>query len=48
MQAAICTSSSSSMRATGIPDWIVRITLLTASARVGNWQTADVIASGMP
>ena len=36
------------MRATGIRDWMVRITVLTASATVGKAQTAAEIASGMP
>ena len=48
MQARICTSSSNSIRATGIPDWMVRMTVFTASSNDGYWQTADVIDSGMP
>ena len=48
MQAAICTSSSSSMRATGMPVCRMAITVSTASRRVANWQVADDIASGMP
>src|SRR5207237_752402 len=38
--ASICASSRSSMRATGTPFWIVRITVSTASAIVGQAQTA--------
>ena len=34
------------MRATGMPLWIVRITVSTAAAIVGNAQTAAEIASG--
>ena len=48
MQASMVSSSSSSMRATGTPDWIATITVLTASSMVGNGHTADEIASGMP
>ena len=48
MQAPTCTSSSSSMRATGMPHCMIAITVSTASRRVGNWQVADDIASGMP
>ena len=48
MQARICTSSSSSMRATGMPDWMVAITVSTAPARSRNGQTAADTASGMP
>ena len=48
MQAAICTSSSNSMRATGMPVCMMAMTVSTASASVGNWQVADDIASGMP
>ena len=36
------------MRATGISDWIVAITVSTAPARSANEQTAADIASGMP
>ncbi len=48
MQASMVSASRNSMRATGTPDWMVRITLLTASSMVGNEHTADDIASGMP
>ena len=41
MLASICTSSSSSMRATLMPVCIATITVLTALARSGNWHTAD-------
>ena len=47
MQAAVCTSSSSSIRATGMPDCMMAITDSTASARLTNWQVADEIASGI-
>ena len=46
--ASICASSSSSIRATGTPLWIVWITVSTAAAIVGKAQTAAEIASGMP
>ena len=36
------------MRATGMPDWMVAITVSTAPARWPNEQTAAEIASGMP
>ncbi len=36
------------MRATGMPDWMVWITVCTASSMVGNETTAADIASGMP
>ena len=36
------------MRATGMPVWIVWITVSTASSTVGKAQTAAEIASGMP
>ncbi len=48
MQASICTSSSSSIRATGIPCCIARMTVCTAPASVSNWQTPAEIASGTP
>ena len=48
MQPRICTSSSSSMRATGMPDWMVAITAWTASSTPGKAQTAAEIASGTP
>jgi hypothetical protein len=48
MQAAIMSSSSSSMRATGMPSCITAMTVSTAAASVGNWQTAALVASGMP
>ena len=48
MQASIWTSSSSSILATGTPDWIVVITVSTACSMLGNAHTADEIASGMP
>src|SRR5207302_9950710 len=46
MHASICTSSRSSMRATGMHVCIAALTVLTALARSGNWQTAPAIASG--
>ena len=36
------------MRATGMPSWMVAITVSTAPPSVGNAQTAAEIASGMP
>ena len=48
MQASMVSSSSSSMRATGTPDWMARMTVLTASSMVANGHTAAEIASGMP
>ena len=48
MLASIWTSSSNSMRATLIPVCMAMMTVLTALARSGNWQTADWIASGTP
>ncbi|MCY1247272.1 hypothetical protein D9M72_605880 [compost metagenome] len=36
------------MRATGMPDWMVRITALQASSIVGNGQTPPEMTSGMP
>ena len=36
------------MRATGMPDWMVRIAALQAASTVGNGQTPAAIASGMP
>ena len=48
MQAAICTSSSSSIRATGMPAARMPITVSTAPASVSNWQIAADCASGMP
>lgn len=36
------------MRATGTPDCMVRMTVLTASSIVGNAATAAEIASGIP
>ena len=36
------------MRATGMPDWMVRMTVLTAPSSVSNEDTAADIASGMP
>ena len=46
--ARTCTSSSSSIRATGMPDWIVRITASQAAFTVGNGQMPAEMASGMP
>ncbi len=48
LQAATCTSSSSSMRATGRPDWIVRMVASQAALIDGNGQMPAEIASGMP
>ena len=48
MQPCICSSSSSSIRATGMPVWIVAITACTASSTLGKRQTAAEIASGTP
>ena len=42
----IMTSSSNSMRATGIADWITEIAVSTASCRVSKLQTAAEIACG--
>ena len=36
------------MRATGMPTCIATITVSTADFRSGNWQTAALIASGIP
>ncbi len=36
------------MRATGMPDWMVRIAALQAASTDGNGQMPDAIASGMP
>jgi hypothetical protein len=36
------------MRATGIPDWMVRMVALQAASTEGNGQTPDEIASGTP
>ena len=36
------------MRATGMPDWIVRMVALHAASTEGNGQMPDEIASGMP
>ena len=36
------------MRATGMPDWMVRMVALQAASTDGNGQTPDAIASGMP
>ena len=36
------------MRATGMPDWMVWITVSTAPSRVSKLQTAAEIACGMP
>jgi hypothetical protein len=41
-------ASASSMRATGTPDWMVRITVFTAASTLGNEHVADDIAVGMP
>ena len=48
MHASIMSASSSSIRATGMPDCDVAITVSTADLRSGNWHTAADIASGMP
>ena len=36
------------MRATGMPDWIVRMVALHAASTEGNGHTPPAIASGMP
>ena len=36
------------MRATGMPDWMVRMVALQAASTEGNGQTPEEIASGMP
>jgi hypothetical protein len=36
------------MRATGMPDWMVRIVASQQASTVGNGQTPAAIASGMP
>ena len=43
-----CRSSISSMRATGMPDWMVWITVLTAPSSESKAQVAETIDSGMP
>ncbi len=48
MQAATWTSSRSSIRATGRPDWIVTMTASQAALMLGKGQTPAEIASGMP
>ena len=48
MTASIWTSSSSSIRATGTPHWMVWMTVSTAPASDSNEHTAADIASGMP
>ena len=48
MHARICSASSSSMRATGMPCCIAAITVWVAAARSSNWQTAAEIACGTP
>ena len=48
MQARTWTSSSSSIRATGMPSCTVSITESTAPSIVSNAQVADAITSGMP
>ena len=48
MQPRICASSRSSIRATGMPVWMVSITAATAASTLGKAQTAAEIASGMP
>ena len=44
--ASICASSSSSIRATGTPSWIVAMTVSTAPLIDSNEQTAAETASG--
>jgi hypothetical protein len=44
----IWTSSRSSMRATGMPDWMVTITASQAARTEGNGHTPPEMASGMP
>ena len=41
-------ASISSMRATGMPDWMVWITVLTAPSSASKAQVAETIDSGMP
>ena len=36
------------MRATGMPDWMVMMVALHAASTVGNGQTPDEMASGIP
>ena len=48
MQPRICSSSSSSIRATGMPAWMVAITAWTAASTSGKLHTAADIASGTP
>ena len=48
LTARTCSASSSSMRATGMPDWIVRIVARQHASTEGNGHTPPAIASGMP
>jgi hypothetical protein len=41
-------ASASSMRTTGIPAWMVWITVLTAASMLGKEHVAAEIADGMP
>jgi hypothetical protein len=47
-QVSTVSVSISSMRATGMPDWMVWITVLTAPSSESKAQVADTIDSGMP
>ena len=48
LHARTCSASSNSMRATGMPDWMVGIAALQPASTEGNGQTPPEIASGMP
>ena len=47
-QARICSASSSSILATGMPIWMVAMTAEHAASTLGNGQTPPAIAWGMP
>ena len=45
---SMAAASASSIRATGIPTWMVWITVLTADSTLGKEHVAAEIADGMP
>ena len=48
LHARICSALSSSMRATGMPDWMARMVASHAASTVGNGHTPPAMLSGMP
>jgi hypothetical protein len=46
--ARTCSASSNSMRAMGMPDWMVAMAVLQQASTDGNGQVPPEIASGMP